>query len=294
MSVAVTGATGLVGHTIARHLQGLGHDVTALGRRPAVLPGVVHRAYDLTGPLPDLSGVDAIVHAAFQHVPGRYRGGEGHDPAGFVRANGDATARLFHHARTAGVQRIIFVSSRAVYDGYPPGTALTEDLPPRADSLYGQTKIAAEGVLQGLSRQGMAVASLRATGVYGVSAPGRPQKWEALFASFAAGTTPPPRTATEVHGVDLAEAVHLLLRADAAKLGQVVFNASDLLVDHRDLLAIHAQVTGCATPLPRRSDPASVNIMPPGRLAAMGWTPRGQAGLTAAVRDMVLSPSDGV
>ena len=32
-------------------------------------------------------GADTLVHAALEHVPGRFRGGEGDDLAGYLRAN---------------------------------------------------------------------------------------------------------------------------------------------------------------------------------------------------------------
>ena len=83
MKVAITGATGRVGHWIAAHLLARGHDVVTLGRRPSWHARAAFRAFDLDGPPPDLSGSAALVHCAFDHVPGRYRGGEGDDPEGF-------------------------------------------------------------------------------------------------------------------------------------------------------------------------------------------------------------------
>jgi UDP-glucose 4-epimerase len=45
------------------------------------------------------AGTDAVVHAAFDHLPGRYRGGEGDDPARFRRINLDGSVRLFESAK---------------------------------------------------------------------------------------------------------------------------------------------------------------------------------------------------
>ena len=83
--IALTGATGLVG----RWLLPLA-DLT-LGRTAGPRP---HRPYDLTGPAPDLRGVTTLIHAAFSHVPGKYRGGEGDDPQGFLTANLDEAIPL--------------------------------------------------------------------------------------------------------------------------------------------------------------------------------------------------------
>lgn len=290
MRVAVTGATGLVGYGLAAHLTQKGHGVTGLGRRPVALPGVAHQSFDLTGPLPDLTGIDALVHAAFSHVPARYRGGEGDDPAGFRRTNRDDTLRLFARAQTCGVRRIVFLSSRAVYDGYPAGTVLTEALPTRPESLYGLVKAEVEDGMTAMAGDGLAVASLRATGVYGPSVPGRPHKWADLFASFDRGETPSSRIGTEVHSADLAAAVDLLLTAEASALLTVTFNASDIVLDRHDLLAIYADLTSRRGTLPPRSDPSKVSVMQTDRLQDLGWKPRGMVGLRKTLLNISTSP----
>src|SRR5690606_5461972 len=127
MRVALTGATGLVGFPIAAALSTAGHEVTAVGR--SAPEGLARLAFGLGGPVPPLAGIDALVHAAFHHLPGRYRGGEGEDPAGFRARNLDGSLALFAAAKAAGVRRILFLSSRAVFGGWPPGTRLAEDLP---------------------------------------------------------------------------------------------------------------------------------------------------------------------
>ena len=285
MRIAVTGATGRIGYVAARHLVGRGHDVVTLGRRPTDLAGAAHRDFHLGGPDPDLAGVDAVVHAAFSHLPGRYRGGEGDDPERFLRLNRDGTLRLFAHASASGVRRIVFLSSRAVLDGYPPGP-LTEGLPPRPQTLYGTVKAEAEAALAALSRSGLEVASLRATGVYGPSIPGHPHKWTALFAAFGAGEPIAPRIGTELHVEDLVAAADLLLTAPAPALRPLTFHASDILLDRHDLLATYATLTGRPAPLPPRSDPGRVATLETDRLRTMGWTARGEDGLLAALRAM--------
>ena len=282
MRVAVTGATGRVGWPVLRHLAGQGHEVVTLGRRP--VPGCDHRDWALGGAAPDLSGIDALVHAAFAHVPGRYRGGEGDDPEGFVARNRAGTLHLFAAAREAGVGRIVFLSSRAVHDGYPKGSVLPDDLPARPDSLYGRVKAEVEDWLG--AAPGLAGVSLRATGVYGAGAPGQPHKWTALFAGHLAGQVQAPRIGTEVHEDDLAAAVGLLLAQGAT--GPV--NVSDILLDHHDLLALVNDLTGRDLPLPPRADPASASVMTCDRLRRLGWSPRGWSGLRETVAGL-LAPS---
>lgn len=282
MHVALTGASGLVGFGLARALGDRGHDVVALGRRPVA--GLAHLPFDLMAPPPPLVGIDALVHAAFSHVEGRYRGGEGDDAAGFVAANGDGTARLFEAARRDGVARALFLSSRAVYGDHPAGTRLTEALEPRPDTLYGQVKRDAEWRLAELSSRGFATASLRATGIYGPPVPGRPHKWAPLFDAYARGERLAPGIGTEVHADDLAAAAALLLTVDAERLAPAIFNLSDFVLDRRDLLEAWREVTGIAGSLPARADPMTVSEMATDRLRRLGWTPRGRGGLPATLR----------
>lgn len=276
MRVAVTGATGLVGHWIAGELLAAGHDVVAAGRRPAAHAGARHLPWAL-GQAPDLAGCDALVHAALSHLPGRYRGGEGGDPEGFRRLNGEGTVALFEAAAAAGVGRIVLVSSRAVYGAYPPGTALHEGLAPRPDTLYGAVKLEAEAALAALA--GVTGTSLRATGVFG-QPPRGPHKWQPLFERLGRGAPCPPRIGTEVLAADLARAVGLVLEAPPEAV-RGALNVSDLVLDRRDLVAEYAAATGRDLPLPPASDPATVSAMTTDRLRGLGWRPAGLAGLRA-------------
>ncbi|SFR08490.1 NAD-dependent epimerase/dehydratase family protein [Poseidonocella sedimentorum] len=268
MRLAITGGTGLVGREIVAAARAAGHEVRLLSR-----PG-----YRL-GDRPVLGGIEALVHCAFDHLPGRYRGGEGEDPEGFVRRNLDGSRALFEAALAGGVGQVVFLSSRAVYRDLPGGGWLGEDTLPDPDSLYGEVKWACERALVEMDAPGFRAASLRATGVYG---PGPGHKWSALFAAFRDGQTPPPRRGTEILGADLAAAVLLLIRRGA----RGAFNASDLVVDRHDLLAEVARRLSLSTPLPPPSD-APLSRMRCDRLRALGWRPSGAAGLSRALDQML-------
>lgn len=283
MRIALTGATGRVGHWIARGLVDNGHHVVAVGRRPATLAGAGHLAHDLNGAAPDLTGFDALVHAAFSHVPGKYRGGEGDDPDGFRHRNLDGTLRLFEAARS--LERIVLLSSRAVYGAYPPGTPLTEDMPPLPDTLYGLVKHEAEIALSRAS--GPVTISLRATGVYGPAPPGQPHKWQTLFDAFAGGQTIDPRIGTEVHATDLADAVQLVLTAPRDACGAGILNVSDFALDRRDLLQCYSRITGRTGRLPPKADASRVSAMATDRLRALGWRPGGRAAFSARLEGMI-------
>ncbi|WP_415391684.1 NAD-dependent epimerase/dehydratase family protein [Paracoccus sp. SJTW-4] len=268
MRVAVTGASGLVGRFLTRGLAVAGHRVETL------------QGWRLGQPAP-LDGCEALIHAAFAHVPGRYRGGEGDDPEGFVALNRDASLRLFEQARAAGVAQVVFLSSRAVYDALPAGTPLPDGTAPAPHSLYGRVKAETEAGLAALARPGFATASIRATGIYG---PGAGHKWTGLFADYLAGQPVAPRIGTELHGDDLAAAALLILGRGATG----AFNASDLTLDRHDLLAELRRLTGCRHPLPPRAK-TPVSAMSCERLAAMGWRPGGWPLLRKALPAMLTS-----
>ena len=265
MRVLLTGGSGAVGAFVAPALAEAGHETIHLARRPPG-PGAPFLPWSLADRSPDPPAADALVHLALAHAPGRYRGGEGDDPAAFLALNRDGTLALFDAARARGA-RVLLLSSRAVYGDARRGETLRETDPLAPDTLYGVLKAELEAA---------ANVALRATGVYGRPPDGGPHKWEGLFADFRAGRPVAPRRATEIHGADLAAAI-LALLADPAARGP--FNASDLLLDRADLLAAVAARTGCAHPPPPPAPGPSPGAMATDRLRALGWRPGGPARL---------------
>lgn len=289
--VLVSGGTGYAGRFIVENLLANGYKVT-VGGRHAPQPGLFSRPVPFI-PLkldPEADQIEAFdniyyfVHAAFDHIPGHYRGGEGDDPAGFRNKNLDGSVRLFETARDAGVRRCVFLSSRAAYPPQPPGSALTEDLHGQPDTLYGELKLQAERSLLSLCGHGFVTASLRATGIYGPGANGKPHKWASLFDTYLSGGIVLPRAGTEVHGEDLAKAVRLMLETDTVRINGEIFNVSDILTDTREILAILQAVTGCPHELPDAAATAHVNVMNTCKIKALGWAPGGRERLEETVR----------
>lgn len=279
--VLVSGGTGYAGRFIVEHLLAAGYKVT-VGGRTVPEPGFFSTDVPFV-PLaldPDADQIEAFdhiyyfIHAAFDHLPGKYRGGEGDDPEGFRRVNLDGSVRLFETARDAGVRRCVFLSSRAVYGPQAPGM-LEEDMHTRPDTLYGEVKLQAERSLLSLCGHGFVTASLRATGIYGPAGPGRNHKWAALFEDYLLGKSVPPRIGTEVHGEDVANAVRLMLEADAVRVNGGTFNVSDILTGNREILSILQRVTHCPHPLPEAADDGAYNRMGTCKIEALGWKPGG-------------------
>lgn len=295
MKVLVSGGTGLVGRYVVEALLSGGFDVTVGGRfhppanyfsRP-----VQFRSMSLD---PDFDPIEAFddtyvfVHAAFDHVAGKYRGGEGDDPARFRRLNLDGTVRLFDAARRAGVRRVVFLSSRAVYDGIAPGLPLVETAELHPTSLYGEVKLLAEQVLTDMSGPGFAGSSLRLTGVYGHL---RPNKWDGLFADYLAGRSVPARAGSEVHGRDVGQAVRLMLESDTAKVGGEEFNVSDIVTDSHEILSALKSATGSRYPLPQLADKSLVAEMVTDKIRTLGWKPGGLSLLESTVHCLADSAS---
>ncbi|MFB2553438.1 NAD-dependent epimerase/dehydratase family protein [Ensifer soli] len=292
--VLVTGGTGFVGRFIVEDLLANGYAVTVACRTPpasglfskpvAFLPMTLDADSD---PIDLFSSAYYLVHAALDHLPGRYRGGEGDDPAGFHARNLDGTARLFEAAKDAGVRRCVFLSSRAVYGPQSGDDALAETMPCRPDTDYGRVKLQGERLLQALCGHGFVTASLRVTGVYGAARPGQPHKWQELFDTYRAGRDVPVRIGTEVHGRDVAAAVRLMLAADPMRVSGESFNVADVVADTREILAPVKEETGCPHPLPEAARRAGARPVDTAKLRALGWQPGGRSLFDATLRDLV-------
>ncbi|WP_428648821.1 NAD-dependent epimerase/dehydratase family protein [Roseibium sp.] len=281
MHFLITGASGTLGRFIASRLSNDGHELTLMGRTPPAQAGTGFQEWDLSDTSVSLPVADALVHCAFSHVPGKYRGGEGDDPHGFIARNAEGTVRLFEAAKSAGIRHCVFLSSRAVYSDTGNWAVLTENAETRPDTLYGQVKLVCEQALESLCDDGFCGTSLRATGIYGCPPGQSVHKWSDLFEAFVEGRKIAPRLGTEVHGDDLADAVALVLEKRPGEgTDYEVYNVSDLLLDRQDLLKLYAGVKGMTANLPGRGA-GPVGVMEPGKLKVLGWAPGGMTRLKA-------------
>ena len=194
MRVALTGASGIVGRFVAARLLAEGVDVRALARPASDTRGLEGCQW-ARGDMADesalatlLRGADALVHCAFSHAPGRYRGGEGADRRAFWRSNLMAGIALLEQARLAGAGRVVLLSSRAVFGADTPAAySVDDDSRPVPDTFYGALKLALEAHASAFSAtDGLCCAALRPTGVYGIVHPLERSKWVRLGAGLAA------------------------------------------------------------------------------------------------------------
>ncbi len=293
--IIVSGASGYVGRFIVEGLQEAGHQVLVLGRK-APQPDffskpVLFQSMSLSQTDYDpsvFSGCDGFVHAAFHHVPGKYRGGEGDDPDAFMRLNHDGSMLLFNAVKAACVPRALFLSSRAVYGTQKPGVNLYETQEPKPDTLYGEVKLRTERALEDLAGENFHPIILRATGVYGPAKRPLKHKWTELFHDFESGKEIAPRVGTEVYGEDLANAASLLLDASIDDIKRAanheiapIFNVSDILLDRRELLETYADAKRVRKDyLPVRAKADHYNAMDYTRLKSIGWRPEGKLDLS--------------
>jgi len=142
MKVFLTGATGFVGHHVARALAAEGAQLRLLVRKTsnlANLEGIAGETHvgDLSAPeslKPALAGCDAVVHVAADYrlwIP---------DPKAMYRANVDGTRELLRMAREASVKRVVYTSSVATMHFRTDGIVINEDTPVSLKDMVGHYK----------------------------------------------------------------------------------------------------------------------------------------------------------
>jgi UDP-glucose 4-epimerase len=174
--ILVTGGAGYVGSVSAATFLAAGHDVVVLddlttGHRAAVPAGAsLHvGTYADEGAVTVLlrnERVDAILHCAARSLVGE----SVRDPARYYRDNVAGGVALLEAARAAGVDRVVFSSTAAVY-GVPTGTPIPEDAPLDPINPYGESKRTFEAALAWYGRAyGLRSVSLRYFNVAGATA----------------------------------------------------------------------------------------------------------------------------
>jgi UDP-glucose 4-epimerase len=150
--ILVTGGAGYVGSVSVEAFLAAGHDLVVLddlttGHRAAVPAGasLVVGSYGDRPAVETLlrdEGIEAILHCAARSLVGESI----REPARYYRDNVAGGIALLESARAAGVDRVVFSSTAAVY-GVPDATPIPEDAALRPINPYGETKRTFEGAL---------------------------------------------------------------------------------------------------------------------------------------------------
>jgi UDP-glucose 4-epimerase len=173
--ILVTGGAGYVGSVSAEAFVAAGHDVAVLddlttGHRGAVpQEATFHQGtYADTAFLArllDAERIEAILHCAARSLVGESIV----EPSKYYRDNVAGGIALLEAARSAGVTRIVFSSTAAVY-GIPDRTPIQEDDPLRPINPYGDSKRSFEGALNWYARAyGLRTVALRYFNVAGAT-----------------------------------------------------------------------------------------------------------------------------
>ena len=303
MKVLVTGGAGYVGGVSVDAILAAGHDVVVLddlttGHATVVPPvaRLVRGSYGDEAATRDLlraEGVDAILHCAARSLVGE----SVVNPAKYYIDNVAGGIALLEAARAAGVRRIVFSSTAAVY-GVPASTPIREDAPLAPINTYGETKRTFEGALRWYSgAYGFRAVILRYFNVAGATERlgevHRPESHlipNALLAAegglaltlFGEDYPTPDGTPIRdyIHVADLADA-HVAALARTAGDGLEVPLICNLGTSSgfsvREVLAAAAEVTGAPIPHtvgPRRAGDPPVLVASNDRARELlGWEP---------------------
>jgi nucleoside-diphosphate-sugar epimerase len=142
---SISGGAGFLGLHLARRLLADGHDVRTLDVVPLDDAELERSVDELRGDIRDrdsvgklVQGADVVVHAAAALPIQASRGS--------IRSvNVGGTENVLRAADDAGVRRVVFISSTAVY-GVPEKHPIEEDDPLVGVGSYGESKIDAEGL----------------------------------------------------------------------------------------------------------------------------------------------------
>jgi nucleoside-diphosphate-sugar epimerase len=260
MRVLVTGSEGYIGTILCAYLLERGYDVTGLdtgfhrigwlyhgvGRAPAWIAKDIRLVTE-----DDLRGFDAVVHLAELS----------NDPVG--QLNPDITFEINHHgsvrlaalAKSAGVERFVYMSSCSVY-GAAGDRDSTETSEVNPLTAYAKCKVLVERDLPPLAGDGFSPVFLRNATAFGAS----PRMRFDLVVNDLAGHAWTERVIRMdsdgtpwrpfVHILDISQAVDLVLRAPRDVVHCEVFNVGSNLQNYRVRTVaeiIAATFPGCET-----------------------------------------------
>ncbi len=174
MRVLVTGGAGYIGAVTVEQLVSAGHEVVVLdtlvtGHRDAVAPGATLatasvRDKDVVVELLREHRIEAVLHCAARSLVGQSM----EDPALYFTENVVGGIALLDAVREAGVDRIVFSCTAAVY-GEPEKVPVRETFPTQPVNPYGASKLSFESAMGWYKAYGLRSVSLRYFNVAGAS-----------------------------------------------------------------------------------------------------------------------------
>jgi nucleoside-diphosphate-sugar epimerase len=231
--ILVTGGTGAVGHRVIEALQAAGAAVRVFALDDPGTRGVPGAEYqqgnvgDRAAVRTAIEGCSGVIHmAALLHVsnpPPSLK-------ARYEEVNVHGTKTVMDEARSAGVSRVVFFSTIAVYEGGPviAGKVFSEEDRACSTTYYGESKRRAEELVLGAAAaDGKPIGTvLRMAAIYGTRVKGNYRKLAiALARRRFIPVGPGENRRTLVYDRDAAAAAVLALRSPVAA-GRT-FNVTD-------------------------------------------------------------------
>jgi nucleoside-diphosphate-sugar epimerase len=171
--VLVTGAQGFLGREVVRQAREAGFQVRATDRGTQWTGGTVEEYCPADILVPHtlgevMTGMDAVIHCAgLAHIHDRAKA----KVAPFTEVNEVGTGNVARAAVSAGVRRLVHISSVSVYGGTASGA--NEDTPCNPEGAYATSKSAAERRAAQMVTEGNSTAViLRLATLYGEGDPG--------------------------------------------------------------------------------------------------------------------------
>ena len=154
MKIAITGAAGFIGTELRKHLEGKAEVIGLV--RPGESDELTDYSEEELSSL--LQGVDCVIHLASKRG-----GGKGYCE---FHENSILLENLLNAMRNAGVKKIIFMSSLAVYSD-PAALPWREDSIPTPQTFYGLSKLTGEAMCRFYGKFGIHHLIFRSAIVYG-------------------------------------------------------------------------------------------------------------------------------
>lgn len=311
MRLLVTGGAGYIGSIVARQLLAAGHEVTVLdnlerGHRKAVPAGAKLVVADLLDPEAVQETLNAGFDGALHFAALALVSESVSHPERYYRTNVGGTLNLLEAMVAAGVNRLVFSSTCAVY-GEPDEVPIAETAVPRPVNAYGASKLAVDLMIRDFcTASGLGAVSLRYFNVAGASGDlGEDHDPEthlipnilrvALGQAPAAqiyGTDYPTPDGTAVrdyiHVEDLATAHLLALNGTRSGEHRVYNLGNGNGFSVREVIAAARSVTGmeiATNEAPRRPGDPPMLVASSDRIRSeLGWEPR-KPGLEEMVAD---------
>lgn len=301
MNILVCGGAGYIGSACARVLLEAGHRVTVYD---ALLTGhraaVPREARFVEANLGDEARLkrtlgeghfDAVMHFA-AHIEA---GESMRDPGKYFLNNIGHSLALIEAACQAGIPRLVFSSTAAVYAS--SDEPLDEDSPIGPSNVYGQTKLVVEQVLEWYARtRSLRYAALRYFNAAGALAGlGEDHPGESHLIPLVLRVALGQRAHAEIYGSDYPTpdgtairdyihiedliSAHLLALAALDRVGRVVYNLGNGSgYSVREVIDVARRVTGHPIPViesPRRTGDAARLVASSEKIRReLGWAPR--------------------